>query len=242
MNLSQKQYSSFNFLPNKDEEIVTVLPRKLLKMDVFVENFDPRNEVPLLGYLTNLILNKKNDKHQQGHSVILKISNLRNFLRRKCHSEKRDVLDEIINNFFLKINKATNVAILNIVQVTLGSVEFSFTKEYLSMLKNNTVSFNLLDLTKTRGLKAKFLFIKIISFDMRDKGQRYFTLLSLSKYMKLDCFNKRKTTIRMIKRAFESLSDKGLIRFVSYIGINENNPNENYRFNYNLSALKQSIS
>lgn len=242
MNFSQKQYSSFHFLPNTDEEIVTILPRKLLKMDVFVETFDPRNEVPLLGYLTNLILNKKNDKYQQGQGVLLKLSNLRNFLRRKCHSEKREVLDEILTSFFTKINKATDVAILNIVQVSLGCYEFSFTKEYLSMLKSNTVSFNLFHLTKTRGIKAKSLFIKIISFDMRDQGSRYFTLLNLSQYMGMDCFNKRKITIRTLKRAFKSLADKGLIFFENYIGISNISPKENYRFIYKLGILQQKIS
>ncbi len=241
MNRSQKQYSSFHFLPNTNEEIVTILPRKLLKTDVFVENFNPRHEVPLLGYLTNLILNKKNDKYQQGEGVLLKLSNLRNFLRRKCHSEKKETLDEILNDFFLKINTATNVAILNIVRVSVGCYEFSFTKEYLAMLKSNTVSFNLFHLTKTRGIKAKSLFIKIISFDMRDNGNRYFSLLNISRYMKMDCFNKRKTTIRSIKRAFKSLSDKGLISFDNYIGISNISPQENYRFVYNLGILKQKI-
>lgn len=239
MSFSQKQYSSFHFLPNTDEEIVTILPRKLLKMDVFVENFNPRHEVPLLGYLTNLILNKKNDKYQQGDSVLLKLSNLRNFLRRKCHSEKKEALDQILMDFFSKINKATKIAILNIVKVSLGSYEFSFTQEYMDMLKSNTVSFNLFNLTKTRGIRAKSLFIKIISFDMRDNGTRYFSLLNISRYMKMDCFNQRKTTIRSIKRAFKALSDRGLILFDEYVGLSNSSPQENYRFLYNLGSLRQ---
>lgn len=242
MSFSQKQYSSYHFLPNNDDEFVAILPRKYLKNDFFTETFDIRNELPLLSFLTNKLLNKKNNKEENGDSIVIKYSSLRNFLRKKCHSEKKEYLDEVIFKFFNKLKNDSELKILHIFQVDSATVEISFTSKYLKLLENNTVSFNLYNLTKTRGIKAKKLFLKIISFDMRDIKERFFTLKSISKYLNLDCFNKRKITIRMIKRAFNSLSNKSLIKGMSYIGLNKDNYNENYRFVYKLGILRQATN
>lgn len=238
MNFYQKQYSSYHLLPNNEKELVTILPRKILKTDFLVETFDSRNEVPLIGYLTNLLLNKKNHKDISGESITLKRSNLRNFIRKKCHSDKKQVLDGIISEFLLKLKKLEN-KIFNVFFHSEDSLEVSFDVKYLKSLLKNTVSLNILELTKTRGIRAKKIFLKILAFDMRDVKERFFTLTFISKYLGLDCFNKRKITIRSIKRALTSLSKRLLIKDLSYIGINENESNQNYRFVYKLSSLRQ---
>lgn len=220
--------------------MITVFPRKALKDDVLINNFNPRNEIPLIGFLTNLLLNKKNDRMIKGDSVEIKLSTLRNFLRRKCHSENKNVLSDTVETFFSKIENLKN-KIFHIFKTSEKSVDITFSKEYLKSLEKNTVSFNLFDLTKTRGLKAKMIFLKIIAFDMRDVKERFFTLLSVSKYLGLDCFNNRKNTIKMIKKALISLSKRGLIENEGYIGINKKDLNKNYRFIYKLSSLRQSM-
>lgn len=239
MSFCQKQYSSYHFLPNKPDEFLTILPRTLLKTDFFIDNFDIRNEIPLICYLTNLLLNSKNDKHFSGQTVVLKYSTLRNFLRKKCHSEQKEYLDELIFKFFNKLKNDSDLAIFNIYRLDSERIEISFIDSYLKKLEKNTVSFNLYDLTKLRGQRAKKIFIKIISYDMRDIKERFFTLKSISTYLGLDCFKNRKTTIRSIKKAFKSLSLKNLVTSIGYIGLNKENLNQNYRFIYKLGLLRQ---
>tara|TARA_Y100001960_G_scaffold333822_1_gene441242 strand:- start:8660 stop:9388 length:729 start_codon:yes stop_codon:yes gene_type:complete len=239
MSSNQKQYSSYHFLPTNVDEFVTILPRKLLKNDYFIENFDVRNELPLFCFITTLLLNEKNNNFVKGDSITIKYSTLRNFLRKKCHSEKKEYLDEVVIKFFNKLKNNSEKIFFNIFKVDTTKVEISFSKKYLKLLEKNTVSFNLYNITKTRGVKAKKLFLKIISYDMRDKNQRFFTLKSISKYLDLDCFLHRKKTIRTIKRAFKSLSLKSLITSMEYIGINKNDIGNNYRFVYKLGILRQ---
>ena len=220
MSFYQKQYSSFHVLPKNENEIVTILPRKILKTDEFVNTFNPKNEIPLIGYLTNLLLNKKNDKMQQGECIQIKPSHLRNFLRRKIHAENKDVLDSILTSFFSKLN-SVKTRFFHVFMCKDKLLNISLSSEYLKSLEKNTVSFNLLDLTKSRGLKSKLIFLRVIAFDMRDTKERFFTLISISKYLGLDCFNNRKNTIKMIKRALKGLSERQLITEDKYTGIDK---------------------
>lgn len=240
MSFFQKQYSSFHLLPNTKKEMVTVIPRELLKKDDFIELFDARNEIPLIGYLTNLLLNKKNDQYQRENGIEIKKSSLRNFLRRKCHSENKEILNQVLDTWLLKIKNMKN-KIFHVFSISEKVIDFSFDKKYLKSLEKNTVSFNLFDLTKTRGIKAKQIFLRILAFDMRDSSERFFTLVNISRYLNLDCFNKRKNTIKMIKNAFNSLSKRLLITDINYIGINKKEINKNYRFTYKLGTLRQEI-
>lgn len=240
MRLSQKQYSSFNILPNNENEIISVISRKLIKKEEFF-NLNAKNEIPLFLYLTNLLLALKNNKMLNSSELIIKKSKLRNFLRKKCHSDSVENLNNAIDDFFFKLEMnvlKTETMIVN--RISEERYEISFSTKYLKSLEKNTVSLNILDITKIRGERAKKIFIKIHSFDMRNNGERYFTLINLSDFLNLDWRMKRKSVIRTIKNAFNSLSLKGYIKNTFYTGeIAEKN--ESYKFKYTLANIQQLI-
>ena len=238
MRLDQKQYSSFNLLPNTKQEIISVISRKLIKKTEFFL-LNAKNEIPLFLYIMNLLLNQKNNKMDADKELLVKKSTLRNFLRKKCHSDSVPLLNSLIEEFIDKIEK--NILKTDVLNITRASNEFyimSLSNKYLKSLEKNTVSINILDITKIRGEKAKKIFIKIHSFDMRNTGSRYFTLINLSDFLSLDWRNKRKQVIRTIKAAFKSLSKKNYIENDYYTGEIEEK-NKSYKFNYTLANIQQ---
>lgn len=240
MSIYQKQYSSYNILPNSKDEIITVVPRKFLKNDLLINKFNIKNELPLFLYLMNLILNIKNSKEHDQDFLILKKSTLRNFIRRKCHSELKVILDDILDSFLEKMKDSfEGDKLFNIECYSNNTVKFQILPKYLKMLEKNTVSFNLIQLTKLRGEKAKKIFLKLFAYDLRTH-KRYFNLSSISKYLNLNCFDNRKRVIRTLKRAFLSLKRSNIIQEMKYIGIDPQNYSNNYRFNFYLGNIKQS--
>ena len=239
MQKNQKQYSSFNKLPNNENEIITIIPRNILKNDKIFD-FNSKYELPLFLYLTNVLLNQKNDKMDTDEMLLLKKSKMRNFLRKRCHSTSKEKLNEIINIFMEKLkSNILNMDLFDFEQVSAERYLMNVSKKYLKRLSSNTVSVNLLGLTKLRGEKAKKVFLKLHAFDMRDTGVRYFTLINLSDFLGLDWRNKRKNVIRRIKNVFSVLAKKGFVENILYTGELENNRTESYKFKYSLGSIKQ---
>lgn len=228
-----KQYSIWHNLPNTKTNFISILSRDLLKKDSPLKEFTINIDKPLLLFISHFLINNGNIKNNQ--IISIKRSKLRNFIGKKIHSEKKNLLDEKINSFLKKLKKMNEQIIYFYEDSNI--LNFQFSKNYIKKLVNgNTVSMNLYDLTSIRGEKAKSLFFQLYFYDMREQ-KRYSFLSQLTNLLGLNLASYRKTSIQTIKRAFISLNKKG---FIIFNGYSESMSNiKNYKFKYILDSIHQ---
>lgn len=228
-----KQFSFWHILPKSKTELQTLIPRKLLQNKNFLNEYSVKINFSILMLIIHELSNIS--VSYDTPAVELKRSYLRNFIGKKIHSKKANELDLLIDSFLDKLltNKFKTLYFKEVGNKIIFSFYSSFYKMYQ---KGNTVSFNLYELTSLRGENAKLLFLNVLSFDMR-KENRFSKFSNLINYMDLS-FNSRKPSLLKIKRAFKSLSKKGLIIFNQYVGIS-NSSKLNYTFDYKLNSLLQ---
>lgn len=227
-----KQFSFWHVLPKSKTELQTLIPRKSLQDKIFNTDYSVKIELPLLLFVIHKLINTT--KSQTTSPIIeIKRSTLRNFIGKKIHSKRADALDLSVDSFLESLKCAKYKTLF--FEKKLNKIVFSFESSFFNLLKSgNTVSFNLFDLTSIRGEKAKTLFLSVLCFDLR-KSERYSKYSNLVNFLSLS-FNKRKESIRKIKRAFLSLERKGFVLFKGYTGLSGN---QSYLFEYNLKSLLQ---
>lgn len=226
----EKQYSIWNVLPQNKEEFMTIIHRDLLRDKSFL-NIGGKTNISIFMYISGLLFNSINKNKE--NVLTIKISKLRNFIGKKIHSEKKSILDFYISDFIDSISKLN----LIVVEKELFHLKLSFSDAYYKKMKSgNTVSFNLWNLTSLRGVIAKMTFLNVLANDLR-KENRYFNLNFIANRLNLNIKEKRIVSIFKIKRALNSLTNKGLIIFEGY---NYKDFEKGlYRFNFKLNKILQ---
>lgn len=228
-----KQFSFWHVLPKSKTELQTLMPRKLLQDKKFISDYSVKTDFALLCFLLHMLSNAVKS-NKDAPVIEIKRSTLRNFIGKKIHSKRSELLDMAVESFLdtLSCSTVRTLSFDKKGKKIVFSLENSFFK---SILSGNTVSFNLYEFTSIRGEKAKKLFLSILCFDLR-LSERYSKFSNLVNYLDIS-FTNRENSISKIKRAFNSLDKKGFIKFGGYDG--KVKKGQRYIFNYSLMSLKQ---